>query len=449
MPKIRLYNPIEVKKREFDSKILFSILFAQKNFSVVLGKKVNLYNYKKLFKPGIFFFKGLGPKNYKPIKELVNLGFVCFSSDEEGLGADYDTEFELRIDKKSLKLIEKFFAWGNFQKEQILKKLNDEFEKFIPSGNARLDILKKPFRKIYDEEAKEIKKKHGNFVLLLTKFTSSNHAAFTVKEGEEYPTKRLWHQREFEFQKDIMINLKKFLNEFNLKHPEIRLVVRPHPIENKENWKEWTKNLKNIHLSIDDYNTNSWILASDFNISSNCTTSMESAFLEKKTINFVTKKDELIEIKAFEKISKEVNTNQELIKVIEDWMIKNNHFECKNIYETEGMEYYVENKLSNFCDNILPYIEKSIHKISKKNDKKNSKINFLILKFIRNIKNIFYGFKASKTERYVGLQKIDSLQIIDVQKRLDHWLRALGIKKDSLFVKEIYPGCFCIEKKEN
>ena len=110
-----------------------------------------------------------------------------------------------------------------FKKKQICKKLNDEFEKFVPCGNARLDILKKPYRKIYEDEAEEIKKKHGKFVLLLTKFTCSNHSAFTVKEGEKYPTDRIWHQREFEFQKDIMINLKKFLNEFNLKHPEIKV----------------------------------------------------------------------------------------------------------------------------------------------------------------------------------------------------------------------------------
>ena len=142
-------------------------------------------------------------------------------------------------------------------------------------------------------------------------------------------------------------------------------MVRPHPIENKENWKEWTKNFKNIHLSIDDYNTNSWIWLWILIFHQIVQLQWSLHFL-KKTINFVTKKDELIEIKAFEKISKEVNTNQELIKIIEDWMIKDNHFECKNIYEAEGMEYYIENKSSNFCDNILPYLEKSIHKISKK-----------------------------------------------------------------------------------
>ena len=72
----------------------------------------------------------------------------------------------------------------------------------------------------------------------------------------------------------------------------------------------------------------------------------------------------------------------------------------------------------------------------------------MILKFIRNIKNIFYSFKASKIERYAGLQKIDSLQIIDVQKRLDHWLRVLGIKEDSLFVKEIYQVAFVLKRKK-
>ena len=130
-------------------------------------------------------------------------------------------------------------------------------------------------------------------------------------------------------------------------------------------------------------------------------------------------------------------------------MLNNNQFKCKNIFETDGMEYYVENKLSNFCDNILPHIEKSVHKISNKKDKKNSKIDFIILNRIRNLKNFFYNLKASKKEKYTSLQKIDSLGLTDVQGRLDHWLGVLGVEKDTLFVKEIYPGCFCIEKKEN
>ena len=71
------------------------------------------------------------------------------------------------------------------------------------------------------------------------------------------------------------------------------------------------------------------------------------------------------------------------------------------------------------------------------------------MKFLRNLKNFYYSFKASKSEMYYRLQKIDSFTLSEVKKRTSQWLNVLGLKKNSILVKEIYPGCFCIEKKDD
>ena len=62
MEKKRIYIILEVKDRELLAKSLLALQLSNLNYSVVLGKKNNLYNYSKYFKTGLFFLKAWVPK---------------------------------------------------------------------------------------------------------------------------------------------------------------------------------------------------------------------------------------------------------------------------------------------------------------------------------------------------------------------------------------------------
>ena len=85
MFKKRIYTLIEVKNRELLGKSLFAIDLAEAGYSIVIGKKSNLYYYSKYFASGIFFFKGMGINNLKEMKKLRGLGHKIVGYDEEGL----------------------------------------------------------------------------------------------------------------------------------------------------------------------------------------------------------------------------------------------------------------------------------------------------------------------------------------------------------------------------
>ena len=53
--KKRIYSLVEIKSRELNGKILFSIQMVNKGYSVVIGKKRNLYEYAKYFRERYFF----------------------------------------------------------------------------------------------------------------------------------------------------------------------------------------------------------------------------------------------------------------------------------------------------------------------------------------------------------------------------------------------------------
>jgi hypothetical protein len=89
------------------------------------------------------------------------------------------------------------------------------------------------------------------------------------------------------FQHENMKISIEFIKKFSINFPYKKLIIRPHPNERVELWFEIGKNLKNVEVVFDDESTCAWIEACEYVISSNCTTSVESFMLHKKSINLV------------------------------------------------------------------------------------------------------------------------------------------------------------------
>ena len=149
MFKRRIYTVVEVKERELLAKILFAVQMAKKDYSIVLGKKNSLFNYSKLLQTGIFFFKGMGKNNIKPMKKLMKLGHKIVGFDEEGLVMNQVETIPVRINKDCLNMVEYFFTVGKNQKKNTLKVYPKFKNKVHEIGNSRFDLLKKKIQKLF------------------------------------------------------------------------------------------------------------------------------------------------------------------------------------------------------------------------------------------------------------------------------------------------------------
>ena len=165
MEKKRIYIILEVKDRELLAKSLLALQLSNLNYSVVLGKKNNLYNYSKYFQTGLFFFKGMGAKNIKPMKMLKSLGHKIVGFDEEGLIANQYQMMDRRVNKECIDLVEKFFTHGKNQTDNTIKLYEKYKEKISEIGNVRFDLLKKEYNNFYNDEVEEIKKNMVNLFL--------------------------------------------------------------------------------------------------------------------------------------------------------------------------------------------------------------------------------------------------------------------------------------------
>jgi len=453
MLKKRIYSLVEVKERELLAKILFSVQMARQNYSMVIGKKNSLFNYSNYLQKGIFFFKGMGEKNIKSMKKLRLLGHKIVGFDEEGLVMNQIETIPLRVNNECLNLVEYFFTVGTKQKINTLKVYPNFKHKIHESGNVRFDLLKKNHRKFFNEEVKKIKKKYGKFILFPSKFTILNNALFPgIPKSTKKGPGRIVLEKDLEDQIKIEKKLLSFFNYFPKKYPNIKIIVKPHPTENINYWVRLLKkiNSKNLVLADNKFTTNSYILASEFNIGSNCHTSLESYLSNKPTINLrPSKKDGYIVSDLIRAVSgKEVLKPIELEKIIVDWFIKNKKF--KNKLKKKELKILNFN-IKNINKEFYFYFHNRIKNIKLLNDYSKDKYsNLLFLKIfeqVRRLKNIYYNFYSTKSKQLYQKKKFSNLTFKEFRNYTYLIFNILKINNKKYLVKEIYPGCFCIEKK--
>ena len=454
MKKKRIYAILEIKERELLAKTLFAIEMAKSGHSVVIGKKSSLYRYQKYFQSGIFYFKGMGKKNVEPMQEIKKNGHKIVGFDEEGLVVNQVSGIADRVNKNCLNMVDFFFTVGAKQQKNTLKVYPDFKKKIYEIGNPRFDLLKKKNNKFYRNEIQALKKKYGNFVFFATNFTMLNNYFFSSNQIMKKPSvKNNLHifERDLENQKRIKKKLLYFFNYFPKKYPNINIVIKPHPVERKDYWIKLLKKIKckNLMLADQKFNTNSYLLASEFNVGSNCHTSLESYLCEKPTINIRANKKDNIQIsKLIRTVSgKEVLHMKELEKIISDWFNKNKKFRNELSKREKSILYH---NVKNIKQESSFFFEKIISTINiQPKIKKDKYSNFFYLKFfsyLRKIKNLYYSFRSTKDELDFFQAKFPGLKLDEFRFYVKEFSNVLNYDFKKLSVKEIYPGCFCLEK---
>ena len=449
MKKKRIYIILEVKERELLSKLLLAIQLSNSNYSVVFGKKNNLYNYSNLFQTGLFFFKGMGIKNIKPMKKLINLGHKVVGFDEEGLIANNERLIAGRVNETCLDLVEKFFTVGKKQLDNTLMVYNKYKNKIFEIGNVRFDLLKKEFSKFYHEEVEILQKKYGKFVLIADTFNRLHLGMpdLPPSYGKDYM------QSNFDDQKSLEKKLKDFLSFFPQKYKDIKILVKPHPLGRAKYWEDIAEkiNCANFEIADTKITTNAYLLASEFSIASNCTTAIESVFLDKPTVNFrAREKDGMATCELVRAVSsKEVLDAKELERVIVDWFYEDKKFFTKL---TPDVKNILEHNIKNFENYSCKYYLEQINDLkinsNNKKDKFSNKFFVTFFRLIKKLKNFKYKILSKKKIDTISYEhlKFPSLPKKEIDELFLKLCNSSKIDPKSYSLNEIYPGCFCVEK---
>ena len=452
---MRIYFPIEVKNRELIARIYFAVKCCLKGASVVIGDKNNLSKRLNLIKKGIVFFKSIQPHQYEVIKKFKENKFKIASMDEEGLMFFTNENYIRRFKEENFKMIDIYFSWGTRENDALLSKFKN-YENIIKIvGNLRLDVLKKPISEIFHKEAKILKEKYGDFILLTTKFARHNpirrgwSTFYMGQKNAGYVHSR--HDKECSIMTEHheKKNLKEFISfikKFSTEFPNKKLIVRIHPAEDRSIWVNNLSNFKNIHMSFssDSIPTNSYILASQFVIQSNCTTSLEAFLLGKFSVNFLPYNDARYEYKLPKLVSKNIFNQADLINFIKNY----DGSETKRLSDDENkiIKEFANNIFTDSCMDQMFTELKKLHVASEDEDKFSNIFFYYIFLLESRLRNIYY-FLTQRSDYNKGLRKLQkqktpSMKLQEIISLKNELCKIIDINPNNINVLEKYPGFF-------
>ncbi len=296
-----LIIPVENQVRELDSKLLLACFAARRGFTSVIGSRRELELSIDSFPKSIYLSKSMTVRSLLFFQVADQLGHVIVAWDEEALvHLPPETYYSRRLHPKAIKHVSHLFAWGEDNAE--LWRRYPALSPCTPihiTGNPRGDLLRGEIMRIYQQEVDELRKRYGNFILINTNFNHIN--AFGPDMNLFKPVKRAGQKPEFgraargmsrsyaeglrNHKQAVFEDFKRLIPKLDKAFPEATVVVRPHPTENHEIYRQIAGRCERVRVT-NDGNVVPWLLASRAVIHNGCTTGVEACMLGVPAISY-------------------------------------------------------------------------------------------------------------------------------------------------------------------
>jgi surface carbohydrate biosynthesis protein len=319
-----LYLPIDVKVREIEAKTFLALQAARRGYHVVIGRKQSFPSVMDCYPPGHYLgFGSIGNFKNEYLK-LCRRGHGILLQDEEGLVTHSEKIYvRNRLRPDVLELGEMFVAWGNVQANLLKKHRAEHARLAVVSGNPRFDVLRPEHRHLYDADVKKLRAQYGDYIMISSSFGSCNH--YTGRENylQSLRNKKViqseedfaYYTRYFNYRLSMMQEFLKMLPALRATFPGSKIVIRPHPSENVDTWKNATKDLADIHV-IHEGSAIPWLIGAGAIIQNFCTTSIEAFALGLSPIAYKPIYDQELETPLPSLASIQAHSQDELMKAV-------------------------------------------------------------------------------------------------------------------------------------
>jgi surface carbohydrate biosynthesis protein len=292
-----LLLPVETKSREFHAKLLLAAVAAEAGYDVLLGEQNAMLAQLPALPAGIYIDKSIARTKTRHFRRLRAAGHRVVAWCEEGLVyRDRDAYLHERISPDSLAEVDRFFCWGQVQRDDIAGKIGAGKvggDKLVLAGNPRFDLLRPGFRDLFGEAAAALNDSYGDYILINTNFARYNHfngegflldvlrqrGTLTTPEQETFYTG--WR----DFLGTLFHGFAQMMPVLSRAFPDRTIVLRPHPSENHQRWAELTRDLPNVKV-VYQGNVVPWLMASPVLVHNSCTTGLESFLLDRPALAF-------------------------------------------------------------------------------------------------------------------------------------------------------------------
>lgn len=289
-----LYLPMEIASRELDSRLLIAALALARGFEVIIGQKWLIERNVEAMPPGVYLSKTLTQRDAKALARAKEKGYLVAAIDEEMPGLVTEPEGLRWMSDDAVDVTDRIFISGAHNSDSVRHRFPQARERIVTAINPRWDLLRPGMRDFYEREASEIRAKYGSFILINTNlgFTNSEkgNAEELINEQERLGKLSMADPKHVAFVNGILAmeaanrtTILRLIDELPKKFPDRRIVLRPHPSERLDTWRDQVDGHAVVDV-IRDGPAIPWILASDVLVHTNCTTGVEAVALDRPAV---------------------------------------------------------------------------------------------------------------------------------------------------------------------
>ena len=289
-----LFLPVETIAREFDSKVLIAHRAMQQGYSVVIGSKGYVQQLALRWRSGAYLNKDHSPLSKETLADLHAASISLFALDEEGLVYHSDHEYTKRIDRDVIGMCKAVFVWGNAQHSVFMKTVPEYEHKLHVLGNPRFDLLHPQARQFLLDQTQRLPQQR--FILINTNFAAGNwnpHLYGTPSYVEHQKSRGKiktqadedFYTGKVDYYTQLFAAYVEMVKAVSRVFPQLLFVVRPHPDEHHDRWREAVAGVPNVSVQ---YSGSAvyWMQASQGVVFTGCTTGIEAWALRKPTIRY-------------------------------------------------------------------------------------------------------------------------------------------------------------------
>lgn len=401
-----LIFPMEIIERELNGNLLLASEAVRRGWNVILGTKRTIFDAANDIPNGVIYLKSIMACEINNMRNLKKAGHKLVCLDVEGLVYTSPEEFvTTRLCADTLAELECAMFWGDCQKEAASLAYPQFSQKFFTTGTPIVDFWRPIHHDFYKDQVAELKKKYGPYILLPSSFASVNHYMGEkgnteiitrdeiVNESERKEFFKFWAEYESHVS-GIFHKFLDFLPKLSAAFPQHKVIIRPHPSESHEKWKEAARGLANVTVLFEG-GVSPWLLGADAILHWGCTTGVEGYLMNRPVVAYNPVDDESrakFDHKVPHSISVMTRTEDEAISALKDIVNDHHAFEHarENVLEGENflrrwIKYSDTTTASQEIMSILDGISLPLNKAIRTIPKKPVALKELVWRFVEKI----------------------------------------------------------------
>ena len=274
--------PVENAVRELDAKLLLAAVAAERGFPVVIGSRQFLHSEVPNIPRGVYLAKSMRKLSRVMFRILRELGHDIIGFDEEALvHPPAEHYYARRLDRFAVRRVSHVLCWGEANAELFRGYRAMKRKPLHITGNSRTDLLRPELREYLASDAKRLRARYGDFVLIASSFAAVRPFADSNNDDArgDFWTARAQHRA------DLLEHFERMLPILADALPGAKIVVRPHPSESLQRWEELASRHPCIHVS-GRGSVLGWALAAKATIHNGSSAGLEAAVLGVPVIHY-------------------------------------------------------------------------------------------------------------------------------------------------------------------